>query len=146
MPSLDSLRHLAHHVRRIPGDFGLRPYTVTLVQGAFSGTFTGEGTETKTSTLVTEGGGHPPKVRFLNPEQQSINDLPSGTVVIGPITPAHIGGGTAVELLLGDALARGDQLHVKLVGPFGTQNYAIREIPTDRAIHFTLTAIPVSKE
>lgn len=147
MPPADRFRRIAGKVRGIPGTFGLRPYTVAIVQGAWSGTYAGEGIEVATETAITEANGQPPKVRWLDDEQLALGGLGRGTVEIGPVTPDHSAGGTALSTLIPE-LARGRTLHVKLTGPeFPTGAlFAVSEVKTDRALRWMLRAIPVASQ
>lgn len=145
MPLSDDLKAILYECRAIPGELGLRPYTVTVVQGAWSGSYAGEGIEVATETAITESGSQPPKVRWLDDEQLALGGLSRGTVEIGPVTPDHTGGGTALSELV-PAVSTGHTVHVKLTGPAHPTGalYAISEVKTDRALRWMIRAVPVS--
>ena len=104
----DSLRRIANRARAIPGaQFGIRPYTVAVVVKAWSGDHPGEGTETTTTTAITELG-HPPRVRLLSPEELALGNLPRGSVEVGPVTPEYAGGGTTWTTLTGNGVSPGE--------------------------------------
>ncbi len=141
----DDLRALCYSVRSIPGQLEMRPYSVAIRTGSWSGAYTGRGVATNTDVLITESGGHNPKVRFLSGEELALGQLDSGAVEIGPITPDFPGGGTDLGDLL-PAVADGQTVHVLLTGPKypdGAQ-FRITDVKTDRAFHYKLTAQPVS--
>ena len=141
---LDRYRRIANRVRRLPGEHGLRPYSVSIVVGTWSGSYVGRGTKTEVLEPITESGGYPPKVRFLNEEQRALGQLNAGACDIGPITPDFTGGGTALTDLLPAVIAH-KTVHVKLTGPAHPTGalYTVKEVKTDRAIHWTLTCEPV---
>lgn len=141
----DDFRAIAYAARAIPGQFGLRPHAVAILSGSWSGSHTGDGTETTTSVALTESGGYPPKVRWLNDEDRAVGNLPDGTVEIGPITPAFSGGGTDIASLNASALSRGHTLHLRITGPQHPSGaiYRVLGVECDRAIHYTIRAAPV---
>lgn len=143
----DDMRSLAYNVRSIPGAlFEMRPYTVAVRVTTWSGTHPGDGTETATSTPITEANGQPPKVRFLNDEERALGGLPEGTIEVGNITPDFPGGGTALSVLAPATV--GSTVHYILTGP-EFPNGAVYErvgVGTDHAFHYTLTLKPVSAQ
>lgn len=146
MTAVNGFRRILHNARAIAGTLGLRPYRVYVLHGSWSGTYPGEGAETETSTEITESGGQPPKVRFLNDEElQLAGGVPRGPVNIGPITPDHGSGGTALSTLI-PAVTAGQTVYLKLVGPQFPDGvkYVITEVGTDRALHYTIRAQPNS--
>lgn len=142
----DQLLPLIYNVRAIPGSFGLRPFTVSIRTGQWNGTNTGRGAEGIDLVPITEANGQPPKVRQLNTEELALGNLGKGSIQIGPITPAFPGGGTS-EGAFGDLLEQGMTLHLVVTGP-GTSEYGdlylLKDVKTDRALHYTLTAEPVA--
>jgi hypothetical protein len=141
----DDLRALAYSVRSIPGQLEMRPYSVAIRTGTWSGTYTGRGTGVSVDNPITEANGQNPKVRFLNGEEIALGQLDSGAVEIGPVTPSFPGGGTDLSELL-PALADGQTLHVVLTGPKFPDGalFRITDIRTDRAFHYMITAQPVA--
>lgn len=143
MSLADGLRAIVFHTRAIPGALGLRRYAVAIVHRSWSGANTGDGVPTINVTPLVEGSGRPPKVRFVNSEERTVRDLPSGAVMIGPITPDFPGGGT----LLSSIRAwqnRGDEVYVRLTGPRFPDGveYHFAGFETEKALHYTITAHP----
>jgi hypothetical protein len=141
----DDMRALCYSVRSLPGGlFDMRPYSVAVRVTTWSGSHPGDGTETATSTAITEANGQPPKVRFLNDEEIALGGLPSGSVEVGPITPDFPGGGTALSTLAPASPA--STVHYILTGPeFPTGAVFERaSVRTDRAFHYLITLKPVS--
>jgi hypothetical protein len=141
-------QRIANRARRIPGEHGLRPYTVQIVVGTWSGAYVGGGSKIEQLETISEQG-HPPKVRFLNEEALALSgsigeQLLKGSCTVGPITPAYPGGGTALSELL-PAVAAHQTVHVVLTGPSYPRGakFLIKEVKTDRALHWTLVCEPV---
>lgn len=131
-------------IRSIPGAMGIRPYRVYIRSGAWSGTYTGDKSVTVTETEVTEHG-HPPKVRFVADEEVALGSVARGSCTIGPITPSHSGGGTAIALLEGSSLVVGQTLHARLVHSDGSETrFRVTDVNKERALHYTMTCEPVS--
>jgi hypothetical protein len=143
----DDLLPLVSSVRSIAGQIGIRMHSVAIVSGSWSGDHTGDGTEDQTATAITEAGGHPPKVRWLNDEQIAVGQLAKGTVEIGPITPSFPGGGTDLATLVGAALTRGETIHLRITGPAHPDGalYRVIDIRADRAFRYMLKASPTSE-
>lgn len=132
--------------RSIAGwQFGIRMHTVAIVTGAWSGDHTGDGVKSESSTAIVEADGQPPKLRWLNDEQITVGNLPKGTCEIGPITPSFAGGGTDIATLNGDALARGETIHVRITGPNHPTGamYRLTDVKADRPFRYMLQAQPV---
>ncbi len=144
----DDLRQIAFDVRSIPGELGIRPYTVAAVVQEWSGSVLGEGTETVTSTAIVEANGQSPKVRWLTGEEVALGGFQTGSVEVGPITPDFPGGGTLIATLTGSAVATGKLLYFVLTGPEfpSGARYALRDFGSDRAIHYTLTLQPIAEQ
>ena len=142
----DNLLPIVYAVRAIPGNMGLRPHSVAILATTYSGTHTGRGDSITESTAITEANGQPPKVRQLNTEELALGGLGKGSLRIGPITPGHTGGGTLIETLK-PCLIAGQTLHAIVTGPEypNGAKFAIKDIQTDRALHYTLTVEPVSE-
>lgn len=142
----DRYRRIAARARKIPGEHGLRPYAVAIVVGTWAGTYVGRGGQVATLEPITEQGGYPPKVRFLNEEQRVLAGLATGSCTIGPITPDFATGGTALTELLPAVVAQ-QTVHVKLTGPAYPSGalFTVKEIKTDRALHWTLVCEPTQQ-
>jgi len=135
----DSIRQLAHSVRAIPGQLGMRPYTVQVVSAVWSGAERGQGTETVTTTAITEADGQPPKVRQLNSEEIAVGGYAEGTWEIGPITPDFPGGGTLISTLQPDP-ADNTLVHIVLTGPAypDGQRCQVKGVTDHRAFQYML--------
>lgn len=142
----DNLLPLIYNVRSIPGSMGLRPYTVAILLGTWSGAYTGRGSSVAELLTITEGNGQPPKVRELNTEELALGSLGKGSISIGPITPGFPGGGTPLGNLK-PCVNAGQTVHVVLTGPEYPKGakFLIKDVKTDRALHYTLTCEPVAE-
>lgn len=140
------IRPTLARARSIASRLGLRPTTrVAMVRATWSGTYVGEGTQSVDEIEILEAG-HPPKVRGLSGDEIALGMGPVGSVKIGPITPSHAYGGTALETLCPTDMAAGETLRVKLTGPDGgVTYYQIIGVNTDSALHYTITAEPITK-
>lgn len=146
MALADDLKPLLREIRGIPGEMGLRPHRVYLVEKSSSGTNAGDGAITTTTTEIVEGGNHPPKVAQTNDEQRALGGLPDGALTVGPITPYHDGAGVTLASLKAGALtAQTDTLKVRVDGPIGNFYYRIHSKKLDKALNWVLTLEPVSE-
>lgn len=146
MALADDLLPVIDAIRAIPGQLGLRPNRVYLLDGSWDGSHTGEGVEVQTETELTVGDSQPPKVRLLSDEIIAMGELAAGSLEIGPITPSYTGGGVSSATLLAQSVARGDTRTLKVVGPAGTAHYRVTSVKTDRAMHYTVRAEPVGTD
>jgi hypothetical protein len=133
--------------RGIAGELGLRPVRVYVVTRNWSGTMPGEGacSDSETEILVAR---QSPKVRTLSGEAIAVNQLPEGTISIGPITPSHTTGGTSLALATG-MLDTAQERWLKLTGGIhGTEGqlYRIIDVSADSAFHYTVRAYPLGRE
>ena len=149
MPNPDRYRRIAYDKRRVPNVHGLRPYRVYVLIESWSGP-DHTGTLSQQQTEITESGGAPPKVRWVTDEERALGGYDSGTLRVGPITPAFshngVSGGTALSVLQPE-LAKGEVLAYLLVGPgYPAQGgrFALKDIKTDRAPRYMLTLERVS--
>ena len=145
MAQADALKRLAHRVRAIPGRMGLRPFRVYVVTRTWSDELAGEGGYTDDETEITESG-KPPKVRSVKGDEIAINNLDSGSIRIGPITPEHTGGGLALDTLQSEMDA-GQERFIKVIGP-GREDgvlFRIQDRDFDHAIHYTIVAAPLAE-
>jgi hypothetical protein len=142
----DSLRGLANDIRAIPGQFGIRPYTISVTTRTRSGTYGLQGGAANSTTAITEADGQPPKVRWLNDEEIALGSLPRGAVRVGPITPSHTGGGGAdFATITGQDNDETEILYYTLTGPDfpNGAKYKLSQAHSDRALHYTLVLTPV---
>lgn len=146
MTLADTLKPILYSVRAIPGQLGLRPYSVSILIGTWSGEHTGRGDTIIEQTAVTEGNGQPPKVRQLNTEELALGNLGKGSLRIGPITPGFNGGGNPIENLK-PCVAAGQTVHVMVTGPEypNGAKFALKSFGSDHALHFTMDVEPVSE-
>jgi hypothetical protein len=135
----DGIRELCHNVRQIPGNLGMRPYAVKVVQETWSGAERGQGTPTRTPIPIVEANGQNPKVRQLNTEELALGGYGKGTWKIGPITPDFPGGGTLRETLQPDLLDN-TLLWFELTGPGAPEGkrFTLVDITDHRAFHYTV--------
>jgi hypothetical protein len=140
MTLADDLKTLLPSIRRIPGQLGIRPHTVQVVTGTWTGSYVGRGTEGTELISVNEDG-QPPKVQFANDEQIALGNLAKGDVTIGPITPPD----ALADLV--PAVNAHQTVHVILTGPEfpNGARFRIFEVKTDRALHWILRARPVEE-
>lgn len=139
----DDFRALADGIRAIPGEFGLREHSTTLLWSTWSGDQPGEGTETQFSTPLLVGGQNP-KVRWLSEKEVAISGLPTGTIEVGPITPDFGTGGISLATLLGTAKGQGDVRLVQIAGPRlpAGARYRVSQAKCDRALRVILQLDP----
>jgi hypothetical protein len=139
----DDLKPLVNAIRAVPGELGLRPHTVNVLVGSWSGSHTGEGSVTVGDTAVLESGQNP-KVRWLKQEERALADLPEGACEIGPLTPSYPGGGFTLSTIT--TFSRGETLHLRIVGPQHPSGavYRVIKINADRALHYSMQAVPAS--
>lgn len=130
--------------RGIAGELGFRPHTVAIVSESYLG-HTGEDPANTDETPIVEGGGQPPKVRWLKDDEIALGNLAGGTIEVGPITPAFAGGGTDLSVLAG-SLERGAIRYVRITGPKHPDgaSYRITEIRAERALRYIIRAVPVA--
>ena len=137
----DDVRALAHAARAIPGELGMRPFTVEAVTRSWSGAEPGEGVVQDERIAIVEANGQNPKVRTMSDEEIAVGGFAEGTVKVGPITPDFPGGGTLIDILRRDGAGTRALLHFVLTGP-GDEcgaNYKLRGFNADRAFHYTIT-------
>jgi hypothetical protein len=133
-------------IRAIPGQYGLRPHTVALVEVLNSGNHPGAAPNIALDLAITEGDGQSPKVRWLKDEEIAVGALPAGTVEVGPITPLHATGGTDLSRLDGRDLQTNDQLYLRITGPMHPNGalYLIKSRKADRALRYMIRAVPTA--
>ena len=147
MSLADDLKPLARAIRGIPGQLGIRPHSVALLERSWDGTYSGDGTRTDVTVPIVEGGSYPPKVRWLSDEELAVGGLSGGTIEVGPIT-ADVGAIEILDNIRGDDLDDGDAHYLVITGPRHPNGakYRITRITCDRAIHYLIQAKPVSRD
>ena len=140
----DTWRAIAYSLRSLPAEFGLRPYSVSIVTGTWTGSHVGDGDRLDQETPILENGANP-KVRFANEEQRALSGMPIGSCEVGPITPDHGANGTPLTDIA-PRVAAHETVHVIITGPAYPDGarFAVHEVKTDRALHWTLVCMPVS--
>jgi hypothetical protein len=135
----DDVRAICFNVRQIPGNLGMRPYAVKVVQETWSGEERGQGTYARTETPIVEANGQNPKVRQLNTEEVALGGYGKGTWKIGPITPDFPGGGT-LRSKLTPTLPDNTLLWFELTGPGKPDGgrFTLVDITDHRAFHYTV--------
>lgn len=150
MPSPgDPWRTIAYAIRAIPGQFGLRPYTVEILGGIWETGTPGRGDETQYRRRITEGGGQNPKVREASAEEIALGSVSKGSIIVGPVTPNFGTAGLGTPLTaLQPTNTEGETLYLVLTGP-GCETgmkYRITDVDKTRAIHWTIYAEPVTPD
>ena len=148
MSAADGFRKALYGARAIAGTLGLRPYTVSVSVRSWSGDVVGEGIASVSTTAITESAGQPPKVRWLSGEDIALGGFASGSVEVGPITPSFPGGGTAIATITGNGATTGQLMHFTLTGPEfpNGARYSLKDISSDRALHYMLTLEPITEQ
>lgn len=146
MTLADDLKPLARDIRGIPGDLGIRPHSVAILEREWSGAYSGDGVKTDATYAITEGRGAPPKVRWLSDEELAVSGESSGSVDIGPITSDH-GAIARLGTIDGRNIDAGDARYIVITGPKHPNGakYRITRVTADRAIHYMVRAAPVSR-
>lgn len=140
----DSLRTVASRCRAIPGQLGLRPYTVDLVVSSWTGAHAGEGTQTQTVTPLVEYSGQPPKVKDADERRVAMGLADVGEKTIGPMTPvASVPWATLTQ----SAVADGNTVKVKLTHTeTGDVTYfRVTAVDTERALGVRMKVFPITK-
>lgn len=143
MSLADDLKPMLTSIRAIPGELGLRPHSVTLVESSWSGAHSGDGTRTDVQTAFLETGQNP-KVRWLGDDELAMAGLASGAVDIWPITSDHAAIARLADMR-GDDLSDSDARYLLITGPKAPNGarYRIAGITAHMAMHYKLRAIPV---
>lgn len=120
MTLADDLKPLVNSIRAIPGQFGLHAFTVSVIRTIW----TDEQTQNDDELPITHADGQPPHVRFLTLKERYAAGLQQLSIEVGPITPAHSGGGYTVEQL-NPAINGQEAFHYLVKGP-GMGEYGSR--------------------
>jgi hypothetical protein len=145
MPSLaDPWRKIVNDIRSvIPAQFGLREFSVFVVVTQYSGAQQ-RGEPISITTQILNNGANP-KVRSLTDEERAIGGFPSGTMLVGPITPEYTDGtgtGGTPYSTLSPELQDGETLNYVITGPGHPEigsRYEVEDIDTDAALRFMVT-------
>jgi hypothetical protein len=150
MTLADDLLPVVYEGRAIAGELGFRPHTVALVVASTDGTHTGDGVRDETVTAITELGGQPPRVRWLNDEEIALGQLPAGStmVEVGAITPEHSGVGTSLALLTGADMTDGEVRLLRITGPNHPSgaDYRITSVSADKPLRYMIRAVPAGTQ
>lgn len=140
---VDGFRQLAHDFGSLPGEFGMHPYTVSIVTKGWSGSDTGKGTATETVTPVTRANGQPPKVREISLRRIALGiGFEVGDMEIGPVTPVL---GVAWADLLQTALANNSEALIRLTHTETGEatDYRIHNVQKGKALSVRIIVKPV---
>lgn len=145
MTLADDLKPVLHGIRSIPGQLGLRPHTVSVVNRVYAGDHTGDGAMTETETPLEHAGGYAPRCRWLNDEQRALAGLVKDAVDVGPVTPESSAGGAVLATLDGTDLTTGQTLHLRITGPNHPNGalYRVIRLTRDRVLRYMIRAEPV---
>lgn len=99
-------------------------------------------------TRTWPGGDNGPEVRYGATYTDSdleilprphVRETPGGGLLVGPITPAHAGGGYTVDQLNpAPSLTAGQEVLYVVIGPGGTRTFAAVEIDERRSFRYML--------
>lgn len=142
----DSLLPVVESIRGIPGQLGLRVFTVAgVVTKTYSGPRIGQGSVATTEVdLSVAFGMQPPKVRQLSQEDivRSGGELETVQFEIGPVTPNFAGGGFAYSVFEPVTTSSLTEVFFRIVGP-GTQTdgdwFVKTSAKRDRPFRFMVT-------
>ena len=140
MTLASNLRASLFRIRTIPGRLGLRPAQAWIreTRHPFG---TGDIDSSQSETPITESGGYSPKIRQINSQELALGQLPSGSVLIGPITPEL---GATLTRLHADALNAGDTLQLRIAGAGLDGIYDLKKLSADRPLRYMLTVVSVT--
>ncbi len=133
-------------IRAIPGDLGLRPFTITVRTRSWSGTRVGDGTSTDADAILLVHGQAPKCRRVAYKETAAAGGkYQEGDYRVGPMTPDFPGGGVAFSTLAPTSQAS-TEIYYRLVGPdtpaLGTWCSAVGE-EGDHPLHRYLVVRPL---
>lgn len=133
MTLADSLKPTVYAGRAIAGQLGFRTHTVALLLDYEGGA--------QDLQHITEAGGQPPRVKWLEDEDKPNDSGPEDWIEIGPITPAFAGGGTNLDDLTGD-LESGTARYLLITGPRHPQGakYRITNVDAQKALRYVIRA------
>jgi hypothetical protein len=141
MTLADNLKQRIDAIRGIPGAFGIRPNSVSIVTRTWSGERVGSGTSTDSTPLVISP---VPKVREVSTREVSTSGgrYEMGDLRVGPITPYYAGppAGGYTTAQLAPAVApdqRGIEVLYFVTGP-NAGEYRRIDLHNDFALHYTL--------
>lgn len=148
MATADRWRRIADKCRKIPAKFGLREYTVAILNIGFEGADIGDGMLFDREIPITVDGGYPPKVRFPAQNEMALGGSGLGLCIIGPFTPAYGTGGVLRGLLDGSLLHTDEKmLQFWVKGPNFPNGVAMRihKRQVDSALRITLELMVVEE-
>lgn len=132
-------------IRAIPGELGLRPYTVVVRVRTWSGGVVGRGTKSDTDTQLLVGRQSPKCRRVAFKETVAAGGkYQEGDYRIGPMTPDFAGGGVSFATMA-PPTATGAEVYYRVLGPdtptTGTWCTVVGE-EADHALHRYLVVRP----
>jgi hypothetical protein len=147
MPTANRYRRVADRCRAIPAKFGLREYTVKVLNIAYTGALPGDGTLIDDEYPITVAGGYPPKVRFPSQKEIALNMAGLGSCIIGPFTPYYGSGGVHRELIDTIQSKNFSMLQLWVQGPNFPNGVAMRidRRQVDSALRIVLECVVVEE-
>ena len=146
MALVDELLPVLRDGRGLIGEFGLRPYTITIQIYSYSGGVTLDGTKTlESSSELVEAGNQPVKVRWPTGDEIAIGQASGGDLIVGPITPSNSSGGYTPAQLLGQNASSGQVVLYYATGP-GIESgayFRLKSSDLDNVFGYTLTLAPL---
>jgi len=142
----ESLHSTLAAARGIAGSLGLHPFRCYVVTRTWTGSTAGAGTSTDSETELLENG-QAPKVKTLDGEELALNNLDSGSIRIGPLTPEHGSGGLDLDTIQ-STLTVAQERFVKVTGP-GREDgvlFRIKDANLDSSLHYTIIAGPLQEQ
>ena len=132
------LRKVLNNARAVPGELGLRQWSIALVTETWSGDFVGEGTRTTTTTALTHANQNAPKVVANSGKRLMLGVADSGIYEIGPFTPVE---GVTWANLTQSALATNATAKIRMThAESGEVKWCvIKDANTDKALGVKLT-------
>jgi len=132
------LRKILNNARSVPGELGLRQWSVALVTETWSGDFAGDASRTRTVTALTNAKATNPKVIGNNEKRLMLGVADSGIFQIGPITPVE---GISWANITQSSVAANSTLKIRLThAESGEVKWCtIEDVGTDKALGVTLT-------
>jgi hypothetical protein len=125
----DSLKATVFAARGVAGQLGFRTHRAYLLLEYEGGT--------SEQTELVEGSGQPPRIKWEADEDENHDSNPEDLAMVGPITPAFTGGGTALSSFLDDP-PPGVSRYILIVGPRHPDGakYRIVAVNADKALRY----------
>lgn len=147
MARADKWRKIVDRYRGLPDHYGLREYTVKVLNIAYTGALPGDGTLIDDEYPIRDNAGRSPKVRFPSQKEIALGMAGLGSCVIGPITPFYGSGGVHRELIDTIQSQNFKMLQLWVQGPNFPHGVAMRidRRQVDRALQIVLECLVVEE-